>query len=94
MNKRRFIWGGIAAVVVGGLAVFNVSLNSQGTNNEFLSLAKSEALATVECTTTNNGTNLLTVCTGRHSTTQSMQNKKYCTASGGACSYSSNGTGS
>jgi hypothetical protein len=29
MNKRRFIWGGIAAVVVGGLAVFNVSLNSQ-----------------------------------------------------------------
>ena len=83
MNKRRFIWGGIAAVVVGGFAVVNVSLNSQkGTDNVFLSLAKSEALATVECWTANNGGVLLTICTGRRSTTESMQNKRYCTASG------------
>ncbi|MDR0603698.1 MAG: hypothetical protein LBG80_05265 [Bacteroidales bacterium] len=37
---------------------------------------------------------LLTVCTGRRSTADGIKKKKYCTVDGGACSYSSNGTGS
>jgi hypothetical protein len=44
---RRFIWGGIAAVAIGGFAMFNVSLNSQS-NSSSISLLNIEALATCE----------------------------------------------
>jgi hypothetical protein len=96
MNRcKKFIWIGIAAIAIGGFATFHVGLNSQGTeSNVVLFLNGINALSTVECTTTENKTNLLTTCTGQRSTADGIKKKKYCTVDGGACSYSSNGTGS
>ncbi|MDR0603700.1 MAG: hypothetical protein LBG80_05275 [Bacteroidales bacterium] len=44
MNRfNRFIWCGIAAIAIGGFAVFNVSLNSQ-TGSSTIYMANVEAL--------------------------------------------------
>jgi hypothetical protein len=46
MNKyRRFIWSGIAAIAIGGFAMFNASLNSQN-GLSTIHKANMEALAT------------------------------------------------
>jgi hypothetical protein len=47
MNKfKKFIWGGIAAVAIGGFAIFNVSLNSQnGLSSSSVFLQNLEALS-------------------------------------------------
>jgi hypothetical protein len=47
MKFNKFIWCGIAAVVIGGFTAFNVSLNSQNNNDlSSISMLNAEALAT------------------------------------------------
>jgi hypothetical protein len=70
---RKFIWCGIAAVAIGGLAAFNVSLNSQNENVfSGVSLISVEALSGGEeggtpacsCTKKCNDGKTYATCTG------------------------------